>query len=156
MNWKQLLFPRPVRSFYKTIRRSKNKVVPRVLTKLLHLGWPYTLTSELGSRLTEGQVVLYKQGILSLIIGDRFLRFASGRSAQKLEKEYTSWKHLREHGLGLILARSMQVKRVGAATILETDRFQSIGKKDRLDVTLPIIRELVSRSKPQACGMPDT
>jgi hypothetical protein len=156
MNWKQLLFPRPVRAFYKTARVTKNKIVSRFLTRLLFMGWPHALSSYLGSRCTKAQVFLYKQGIFSVFVGDRFLRFASGASGQKLQREYTSWQQLRDKGLASILPRSMELRTEGSGTILETDRLWPIDKEDQLNVTLPIIRELVARARPAPCGIPTT
>src|SRR5688572_10450831 len=117
MNWKQLLFPRPVRALYKAARVTKNRVVSRLLTTLLFMGWPRALSSYLGSRRTKAQVFLYKQGILSVAVGDRFLRFASGASGRKLQREYTSWQQLREKGLASILPRSMELRTEGSGMI---------------------------------------
>ncbi|MFZ5675471.1 MAG: hypothetical protein ACOZAM_21140 [Pseudomonadota bacterium] len=158
MNWKQLLFPSQLRSWMKRGRRLKAAATRPVLTLLLFAGWPSPVSNYLGPRRFRARLYLFKQGIWSYVVGDRFVRFASDpRAADKLQLEYSMWNQLRELGLAAVLPRSVVLHAERASKILETDLLSLISKEEHVAVTLPIMRELVAAAKPMVHNtMPET
>lgn len=149
MNRKQLFFPRQVRSWLKRARGIKSAILGRYFTILLHLGWPAPVAMYLGQRRTQGRALLYKQGIQSYVVADRFVRFAaSPRPIGKLQKEYSMWCQMREQGLESILQRSVEFHGDKGGKILETDLLLPVSREEQVAVTLPIIRTLVDTAKP--------
>lgn len=149
MNWKQLLFPRQVRSWLKSARGIKAVLLGKYFTILLRLGRPAPLARYLGPRRFRGRAVLYKQGILSYVVADRYVRFAaSPRPIGKLEKEFSMWRYMREHGLDAILQRSAEFHGGKDGKILETDLLSPVSREEQVAATLPIIERLVASARP--------
>jgi len=157
MNWKQLL-PKSAYSSFKRARLLKRAVVRPCLTLLLRLGWPRTLAEYLGSRRFHGRVFLYRQGILSVAASDRFVRFATEqRPMDKLHREYSMWRLLREHGLERIVVRTMTFQACANGKVLETDLLRPVPREEQVAVTMPIVHALMAAAKPTVHkGMPAT
>lgn len=149
MNWKQLLFPRAVHSAFKRARRAKTAFAKPWLTWQLRLGRPRPMARYLGALRHHSQVVRSKQGILYVVAGDRFLRFAAQpRAIAKLEREFAMWQLLRAEGLAAILPHAMTLHDVAGGKILESDRLRPIRKEEHAAVTLPIVTALMSAARP--------
>jgi hypothetical protein len=158
MDWKQILLPQRVRVAHKEMRWLGRKLSIPCQTFLLKRGWPAPLADFLADGRAEARVVLFKQGILSVSQGTRFLRYASTpRAAANLEREFASWRHLREHGLASIVEHRAELHRLRAGVLLATELMHPISKLDQLAVTTPIIEAIVAAAaKAPSTGLPPT
>ncbi len=149
MNWKQILFPGPMRRAFKRMRRINVGLQGQWGTLLLLVGRPRAVAERLGRERFGARVVLNKQEILSLIAGDRFIRYAAkAGGAGKLEREYEAWLSLKSYGFDEILPRTLTLHRDGRGTFLEVERLWSIRRNEQLAVSLPIVRTLLAHAKP--------
>ncbi len=149
MDWKQIVAPRPLRMGLKWTQRRKIALLRPVLTGLLALGLPRPLAGYLRARGQRGRVVLYKQGILSLVAGGRFLRYASSRGGTaKLQREFDTWHRMREMGLGPILARDVLLRQFGSNLLLDTELLHPIGLAEQMAISLPIVHALAGAARP--------
>lgn len=153
MNWKQLLLPRAVHSAFKRGRRAKTALAKPWLTMRLRLGRPAPMARFLGQSGKDSQVVRSKQGILYVVSGPRFLRFAGEpRAVAKLEREYAMWQLLRAEGLAAILPDTMDLHEVPGGKILESGRLRPITREEHAAVTLPIVEALLAKAHPEVPG----
>ncbi|MBX6320543.1 MAG: hypothetical protein IRY94_01825 [Rhodospirillaceae bacterium] len=153
MGWKSIICPREVRLAYKRARRVRGTIRRRRASLLLKAGWPRPLAAHLRREGLPAEVLQRKQGILSLVAGDRFLRYATRpRPVLKLQCEHAGWVALRERGLGGIVPRRLELRALGHGALLEADLLQPVALRDQLAVTLPIVRTLVGAARPVATG----
>ncbi len=149
MKWRQAFLPRQLYKAFKRGRLLKQRLKRPLMTLLLRGGWPQPLARYLGGSRFQGHMLLHKQGIRSVVVGDRFYRYATkSRSVAKLQKEYLMWERLRAEGLADIVQRSMSLRDCADGKILETTLLQRIWPENQVEMTLPIIRALVAAARP--------
>ncbi len=153
MDWKQIVAPRRLRSGLKWARRSKAALLGPALTGLIALGLPRPLAGYLRRCGARGRVVLYKQGIVSVIAGRRFLRFARRQGGKaKLQREFDAWCRLGELGLDPILPRSVLLHRLGSALLLDAGLLFPIGLAEQMAMSLPVVHALAGAARPALHG----
>ena len=145
MKWKQLILPRHLYRIYKLGRLWKNQAKLPWLTMLLRSGRPLPLAGQLGSDRPRARVILHKQGIWSIIAGERFIRYTrKPKSVAKLQKEFAMWRLLRERGLADRVQPSMGLHACGQGVALETGLLRRIGMDEQVAMTVPIMRALMA------------
>ncbi|HXV24969.1 MAG TPA: hypothetical protein VED46_11995 [Alphaproteobacteria bacterium] len=149
MDWKQIVAPRRLRLGLKWSRRLRAVLFRPALTGLLALGLPRPMAAYLRARGARGRVVLYKQGILSVAAGQRFLRYASSRGGNaKLQREFNIWGRMREMGLGPILARDILLRQFGPNLLLDAELLYPIALAEQMAMSLPIVHALAGAARP--------
>ncbi len=153
MDWKNIVCPRGARLAYKRARRLSGTIRRRRSSLFLTAGWPRPLAAHLRREGVTAEVVQHKHGILSLVAGDRFLRYGAWpRAMIKLQSEYVGWQRMRECGLGAIVPRRLELRALDRGVLLEAELLRPVALPDQLAVTLPIVRTLVAAARPVATG----
>lgn len=141
--------PRWLRWCHKRAKRARGRLVASALNASIGFGGPSRLAGDVRRRHAGARVVLYKQGVLRLVDGDRYLRYARRPSARaRLGREVDAWRRLREQGLDEFLPRSMVLEPLAGGLLLTSERLDPIDVRDQVAVTLPILRALVRAARP--------
>lgn len=149
MKWKQLVLPRYLYRIYKLGRLWKNQAKLPWLTMLLRFGRPLPLARQLGNDRTQARVVLHKQGIWSIVAGERFIRYTTKpKSVGKLQREHAMWRLLRERGLADVTQPSIVIAECGPGMAIETGLLRQISMDDQVAMTVPIMRALMAAARP--------